>query len=104
MKYQVTKKPCHVALLACVLLNSCSLVQRASRAQNRNVQPSVEQSQDIELEEPLDPALVSRLQGEQQIVKPFAWGLLSRTKETGEVIGVDSNGRLKRFNFTKASD
>lgn len=103
MTYQVAKKPCYVTLLACVLLNSCSLVHRASTAQNRNVQSSVEQSKDVELEEPLDPALVSLLQ-EQQIKKPFAWGLWSKTQETGGVIGINNNGELQRINFTRAPD
>ena len=88
----------HVVLLVCLLFTSCRLL--TSTAQNRNGPwiNSAEQSQDVQLEEPLDPVLLNLLHREQQIVRPFAWG---GPKERGIIIGIDEHEKLKTVYFEK---
>lgn len=88
----------HVVLSVCLLFASCRLP--ASTAQNRNSaeQSEAKQSEDVQLEEPLDPVLLNLLQREQQIVRPFAWG---GPEGSGIIIGIDEHEKLKTVYFDK---
>ncbi|MEK6410971.1 MAG: hypothetical protein AABN34_28960 [Acidobacteriota bacterium] len=102
MKCQgIESKRLYIALLVCLLLNSCSLPEGASKTQHRDAHSPGEQSQDRQIEEPLDPILSALLRQAQQIVKPFAWGAFGGNEERYEVVGIDPEGKLKSIIFTK---
>ena len=96
MKCQgIESKSHYIALLVCLLLNSCSLPDGARKTQHGYGHSPSEQSQDRQVEEPLDSKLSALLRQAQQIVKPFAWGAFGGNEERYEVVGIDPEGKLK---------
>jgi len=98
----------NAAILACLLANSCAVSHGARIAWSENTNRSVKQLQqdrrDGQTEEPLDPTLLSLLQQEQGILKPFAWGTWDEDGAKGKMIGIDQQGRLKNTDFAKTTD
>lgn len=89
-------------LFLCLLPGGCSVSHGASAAQGtQSVAAGGESSGHTPSAEVEDQYLLSRIEKEQGILKPFAWESWDKKQTGGTVIGIDREGKLKRVVFTR---
>jgi hypothetical protein len=102
-----TRRATQVVSAALVLLSlslvDCHQVVVSRSAETTDTKGSQNNAQKSGIEQ-LDPELMIRLNQEQQVVEPFAWGLWRPSSDKGGVLGIDRQGILRLINFIKTDE
>lgn len=99
---QSGKRRSSIALWACLIAVSGSFSQDGATIRKVGYDtPTNPSSQNARLQDELSPELVTLLEMEQNIAKPFAWGLIGGIEEKYIVVGIDRDGRLKTVILAK---